>query len=87
MIGLTASVTFMILYQFAPNVPKGARLGAGFGIGSNMTGGMRKKTKNEKIKICKQWEGCNDPLNDKFTRDTCISTCNKEYRFYPKRNV
>lgn len=38
-LGLVASVTFLLLDQFAPNVAAGARLGSGFGIGSGLVGG------------------------------------------------
>lgn len=39
MLGLVASITFLILDQFAPNVAAGARLGSGFGIGYGLVGG------------------------------------------------
>ena len=37
-IGLMASLTFVILDVFAEDVGKGARFGTGFGIGSNLVG-------------------------------------------------
>ena len=36
MLAVTAALTFFILDQFAPAVGRGARLGAGFGIGSGL---------------------------------------------------
>ena len=40
MIALTAAAVFAILDQFAPAVSEGARQGAGFGIGINITNGL-----------------------------------------------
>jgi hypothetical protein len=40
MIALTAAAVFAILDQFAPAVSDGARQGAGFGIGINITNGL-----------------------------------------------
>jgi len=40
MIALTAAAVFAILDQFAPAVSDGARQGAGFGIGYNITNGL-----------------------------------------------
>lgn len=41
MIAVTAGLTFLILDMFAPSVGTGARLGTGFGIGSNTAGFSR----------------------------------------------
>ena len=38
MIALTAAVTFFLLDMFAPTIGKGARFGAGFGIGAKQVG-------------------------------------------------
>ena len=40
MIALTAAAVFAVLDQFAPAVSSGARHGAGFGIGYNITSGL-----------------------------------------------
>lgn len=40
MIALTAAAVFAILDQFAPAISDGARQGAGFGIGINITNGL-----------------------------------------------
>lgn len=39
MLGLTASLTFLVLDLFAPSVALGSRQGAGFGVGYGMVGG------------------------------------------------
>lgn len=39
-IAITAAATFAVLDQFAPSVSSGARQGAGFGIGYNITSGL-----------------------------------------------
>lgn len=39
MLGLTASLTFLVLDMFAPSVALGSRQGAGFGMGYGMVGG------------------------------------------------
>jgi hypothetical protein len=40
MIAVTAAAVFAVLDQFAPAVSSGARQGAGFGIGYNITSGL-----------------------------------------------
>ena len=39
LIALTAAATFAVLDQFSPEVGRGARFGAGFGIGLGQVGG------------------------------------------------
>lgn len=43
MIALVAAGTFFVLDQLAPAVSAGARQGSGFGIGSNLVGGGRRR--------------------------------------------
>jgi hypothetical protein len=40
-IGLTAAATFAVLDVLAPSIASSARMGAGFGVGANLTGFMR----------------------------------------------
>ena len=40
MIAITAAATFAILDMYTPAIGEASRLGAGFGVGSNLVGGI-----------------------------------------------
>jgi hypothetical protein len=58
MIAVTAAAVFAVLDQFAPAVSVGARQGAGFGIGYNITNGL---------------EGFEDDTEEDEEDDSCLS--------------
>ncbi len=69
-IGVIAALTFAILDYFAPAIGASSRLGAGFGVGSNIVGFAGAQGLTGKVPSMPTWTGgedVNDIVNDAET--------------------
>ena len=69
MIALTAAAVFAILDQYAPAVSVGARQGAGFGIGYNITSGLEGYADEEESQSEGEGEEVSEDTSDEETSD------------------